>query len=178
MAPKPRPAAWRDALHGTAIGVSIVGIALFLMAVLTPPPQLPARQALPIDELKYRVLAAAGDIAFCDRDFYPVARLNGEQVSAIDRFPAIRKNAPKFSAILKHLGLAATTNFTPRQELAVYREFKKLAALPFMAASDGYAFEYHTAGGLKTTQLMAGMVSLTGNVTVTQREPSFLNCPI
>src|SRR5438128_772294 len=45
---------------------------------------------LTINQLKFKVVDAVGVPVFCDPDFYPVARLGGEQSNADSFYPQIR----------------------------------------------------------------------------------------
>lgn len=139
----------------------------------TPTPAV----ALPVAELKYRVMDAGGRIEFCDPDFYPVARAD-ESATAAQRIGDIQKDAQTYAAITKRVGTDA---------LAVYREWKALNALAFgqLSASQTHAFSYRSTGGPNATASktsgtqIEGTVDLFGKVDITRRTAAGpLNCPI
>src|SRR6267378_1485719 len=83
----------------------------------------PAPGGLTQAQLRYRIVDRFGRLLFCDPDYYPVARAD-EQALAHERLPEIQKDAPTFSAILSHLGIAPASSYTKDQELAIYRDWK------------------------------------------------------
>lgn len=147
-------------------------------ASATPAPAI----ALPVAELKYRVMDAGGRIEFCDPDFYPIARADETDV-ARQRIGEIQKDTDTYAAITKRVGTDA---------LAVYRDWKALNALTFGPLSFGgpslpqaYPFNYRSTGGpnataSKTTGTQVeGSVDLFGVVSIAKRTSTGpLNCPI
>src|SRR5439155_1009954 len=137
----------------------------------TPAPSLtpsPAPGGLSQAQLKYRLIDQFGRLLFCDPDYYPVAR-GDEQALAHQRLPDIQKDAPTFSAILSHLGIAPDATYTSEQELAIYRDWKMLNALRlepvsagfhFLVLSDGRTVDvspgHPTADGRRVGDLVAG----------------------
>src|SRR6267143_2726492 len=105
----------------------------------TSPTPSPAPGGLTQAQLKYRLVDQFGRLLFCDPDYYPVARAD-EQALAHERLPDIQKDAPTFSAILAHLGIAPAATYTNEQELAIYREWKMLNALRLESISAGFHF--------------------------------------
>src|SRR5712692_3897867 len=71
-----------------------------------------------IEQLKLAVTDAAGKPAYCDPDFYPIAREGGEQASAIARYSQIQADAEVYAAILGHEHLPGG-QLTDAQKLTV-----------------------------------------------------------
>jgi hypothetical protein len=135
---------------------------------------------LTIDQLKFKVIDAVGAPIFCDPDFYPIARLGGEQASADTYYPQIRANAEMYSAIVAHENLPSG-DLDEAQKLTVYRAFKRLRALVQTKTGDSYTFEIRvqTKGSNNAVELVAGSVRVDGLVTVTSRTASGMPpCPI
>lgn len=179
--------------HGERAGVltsvaRLLGLTAAVLAVACgasipaagPTPAAP----LPVAELKYRVMEAGGRIEFCDPDFYPIARAD-ERELARQHGADMRADPDTYAAIVKRVGT---------DELAVYREWKMLAALTLGPLSFGgptvgqtHAFSYRSTGTLGTatpaprrggTQI-EGNVDLFGAVKITKRaDVGPLNCPI
>src|SRR5881396_2561720 len=135
----------------------------------TPAPSLtpsPAPGGLSQAQLKYRLIDQFGRLLFCDPDYYPVAR-GDEQALAHQRLPDIQKDAPTFSAILSHLGIAPASSYTKDQELAIYREWKMLNALHLDQLGGGFHF-LAIFGSLSNQQgtRVDGTIDQRGNVTI------------
>lgn len=134
-------------------------------------------------DLKYRLInqLAGGSskaILYCDPDFYPVARLGIEQTKAPQQFPAIQQDQATFQAILTQLNLTGTTNFTPDQQVLIYREYKTLRALNLQPTTGGYTFQivYQTSSGIFQVN---GTIGSDGQITVQQNTAgSKPQCPI
>jgi hypothetical protein len=103
------------------------------------PTPSPAPGGLTQAQLRYRLVDQFGRLLFCDPDFYPVARAD-EQALAHERLPGIEQDAPTFSAILSHLGIALAASYTKDQELAIYRDWKMLNALRLEQVTSGFHF--------------------------------------
>jgi hypothetical protein len=128
-------------------------------------------------QLKYRLVDQFGRLLFCDPDYYPVARAD-EGALAHERLPEIQKDAPMFTAILSHLGIAAASSYTNDQELAIYRDWKMLNALRLEQASGGFHF-LAVFGTPQQANRVDGTIDERGNVTVASRTPSGQPpCPI
>ncbi len=143
------------------------------MACGTTVPGTPLKQY----ELEFRIFDQFGPPAFCDPDFYPIAREGGEQASAQSNYAQIRDNGELYSAIVEHEHLPAPpAELDDAQKLTLYRAFKKLRALAIKPASGGYSFDYTTADTLMHVQ---GIVSSDGTISVTSKtQGSRPNCPI
>ena len=150
-------------------------VILVVVAVACGSATTPLGAPLTIDQLKFQVIDRVGPPAFCDPDFYPVARLGGEQASATAAYPQIRADAELYSAIVAHEGLPAG-DLTDAQKLTLYRAFKKLRAITLTPSGDGYAFSYT----VDVTFLHAmGVVRKDGAVTALTTTPGARpNCPI
>jgi len=137
----------------------------------------PSGSALSQVELKYRLLAQVGPIDFCDPDLYPV----GREVTAPyvqQRLLAIQAgDAQTYQAILDHHGLTGT--LTEAQQMAVYTDYKQLAALPLTTAGDRYGFDYHVSqGASKEPVRTIGLIDRYGSISVQSRVPGMFACPI
>ncbi len=135
---------------------------------------------LTVDQLKFKVMDTVGVPVFCDPDFYPIARLGGEQASADTYYPQIRADAEVYSAIVAHENLPSG-DLDEAQKLTLYRAFKRLRALVLTKTDDSYSFEFRAEklGSNNTIELVDGSVLIDGVVTVTSRTPSGMPpCPI
>ena len=130
----------------------------------------PSPQPLAVAQLKYRVIDELGRPFFCDPDFYPVARAD-ERDLARQRFPELQKEAQTFGAIVARLKLTGPT-YTADEQLAIYREWKTLNALPLQPVSDVYGFAYIAEKASSIGERVEGRVSAEGRVTVLSRTPS------
>jgi hypothetical protein len=140
----------------------------------TPSPTpSPAPGGLTQAQLKYKVVAQFGRLSFCDPDFYPVARQD-EQAAADQRFPEIQRDAPTFSAILSHLGIAPASTYTSAQRLAIYREWKMLNALRLEPQGTSFHFNAIFEAGRSDQQgtRVDGTIDAFGQITVASRTPS------
>src|SRR6059036_3439719 len=164
---------------GTVTATAITGTIVPGVGTIPPnptpaasPTPSPAPGGLTQAQLKYRLVDQFGRLLFCDPDYYPVARAD-EQKLAHERLPDIQKDAPTFSAILAHLGIAPAASYTNEQELAIYRDWKMLNKLGLEQVSGGFHF-LQIFGSPSTQQgtRVDGTIDQRGNVTVTSRTPS------
>jgi hypothetical protein len=137
----------------------------------------PSPQPLTVPQLKYRVIDEVGRPWFCDRDFYPLARQDEREI-AQQRFAEVQRDTETFAVIVARLRLAPP--HTPDQQLAIYREWKTLAALELRPVSQGVSgFAYLAQRGDKAGESVEGSVSEHGRVTVSSRKAAGPpNCPI
>jgi hypothetical protein len=148
-----------------------------------PPPTTAAPSLTPVPgglgltELKYKLLAQFPDFFFCDPDYYPVARAD-ELDLARQRFPDLQANTEEFKVILAHNNLSGLTAFSDDQLLLIYREHKKLAAIPFEQTATGYHFQVQVAANQGQGDLVAGTIDGGGTIQVEQKTASFATCPI
>ena len=127
-------------------------------------------------EVKYRVIDELGRPWFCDPDFHPIARTD-ERELAVQRFPDVQKDTATFGAIRARLKLPGPA-FTGDEQLAIYREWKTLNALPLQRIGDTWAFAYLAQKGT-TGERVDGRVSIHGRVTVLSRTAAGAPpCPI
>lgn len=100
--------------------------------------------ALDIYQLKFKVMDEVGPPAFCDPDFYPIARSGGEQESADAAYAQIQANSQLYADIVAHENLPGPpASLDEAQKLTLYRAYKKLNALALKPAGGGaYAFDY------------------------------------
>ena len=157
----------------TATAITVIGTTPPITGTLPPNPTpaptttpSPAPGGLTQAQLKYRIVDRFGRLLFCDPDYYPVARAD-EQALAHERLPAIQQDAPTFSAILSHLGIAPASSYTKEQELAIYRDWKMLNAIRLDPVSAG--FHFTGVFGSPSTQQgtrVDGTIDQRGSITV------------
>ena len=129
-------------------------------------------------EMKFRVMDSVGQPAYCDPDYYPIARIGGEQANAIALYPQIRADAVTYSAIVAHEHLPSG-ELSDNQKLVAYRAWKLLRAVVLSpAGGDQFGFHY-TVATATAFEDVAGTVSTSGAVSTTSRQPGHRPmCPI
>jgi hypothetical protein len=135
---------------------------------------------LSVNQLKFKVLDAVGAPIYCDPDFYPVARSDGEKTNALAWYPEIKADAELYSAIASHENLPSG-ELTDDQKLTLYRAWKHLGALTLTQAGNEYSFSYRvlSKGGAASYLMVTGTVRVDGVVTVSSRTPTGAPpCPI
>ena len=128
-------------------------------------------------ELKYRVLELFPNPFACDPDEYPVARANAADL-AKTRFHELQANPEEFQAILRHTGISGSSTFSDAQILLIDHEHKKLRAISFEPAGNNYQFQLQLRESKQEGFLIKGVVDNDGAVTVQEREPSVITCPV
>jgi hypothetical protein len=156
----------------TMILVMVVGILVGCRGGTTTSPVVYSQP-----ELAYRLISNFGDAFYCDPDYYPVAREGQEEKNALDQFPVIRSNQAEFSAILKHLDLLDKSEYTTAEKVLIYQEHKKLTLAVQMTAS-GADYNFTLRVGEGQGERIDGVITQSGQITVTKRETSFNTCPI
>jgi hypothetical protein len=149
---------------------------------VTPGPlPTPADRELSTAELKYRLIDAFAPLTYCDPDQYPIAH-GDENEKATAQFPAIRSDAPTFSAIRDRLGIGADTTFGADQRLAIYREWKRLNAVVLTDAGGGrmgFDLVTETDPGMGQGTESKGTIDARGTIAIGTTAPAFLaGCPI
>lgn len=172
---------------GTASAVTVVPeFNTPLPPDFTPPPttSAPTDTSIPTlpgglgpIELKYRILEQFPDFFFCDRDFYPIA-VADEIDLAQQRFPEIQANHEVFDAILVKNNLSGQSTFTNDQKLLIYREHKKLAAIPLTLTGNQYQFQIQVAKTEGQGDIVNGQIDGLGNITVQETKSTIVTCPI
>jgi Hint domain len=151
-------------------------------ATAPSPTSSPASGNLTEAQLKYRIVERFGPLAFCDPDYYPVARAD-EQGLAHQRLPEIQKDPATFAAILVHLGISSNPPYSSDQELAIYRDWKMLNALRLDPAGGAFHFAGVFAGfGSPSTPAylrIDGTIDPRGGITIqSQASSGRPPCPI
>lgn len=153
-------------------------LALAACGASTP---IPVGTTLSVPQLKFAVMDSAGKPAYCDPDFYPIARVGGEEVSAVTNYPVIKADTPTYTAIVAHEHLPSG-ELTDAQKLVLYRAWKLIRAIPLPAEKDHFAFNYRTNQSTTNSalyQMVSGTVRVDGIVTIASRTSSTApNCPI
>ena len=135
---------------------------------------------LTMSQLKFKVIDSVGRPVYCDRDYYPIARVGGEQANAITQYPVIKADGEAYPAIVAHENLPAG-DLTDPQKLVLYRAWKLLQATPLAPAGADFSFSYRiqSTNGTASYLLASGTVRVDGVVTVSSRAPTGPpNCPI
>jgi hypothetical protein len=143
----------------------------------TPTPTPAPGQNYTPTQLKYLLLDHYGGDQFfyCDPDYYPVGR-GDEAERAVNIFPAIQNETEVFSAIVARKGLQPP--FPNETKLVIYREYKKLRAIPLASATgDTYGFSLQI-GTRGQGQRVSGIIRSDGVVQSEQSESAVLTCPI
>jgi Hint domain len=143
------------------------------------PAASPAPGGLSQAQLKLRIVDRFGPLAFCDPDFYPVARAD-EQALAHERLPDIQSDASTFGAILAHLGISTNPPYPADQELAIYRTWKMLNAFSLDQTSAGFRFNGVFTSPITQAEFrVEGTIDRSGVITVASQTPSGRPpCPI
>lgn len=139
----------------------------------TPTPGAPHTQP----QLKYLLLDHYGEdrFFFCDPDYYPVAR-GDELERAVSMFPEIEKDPDVFPAIIARKGLQPP--YSNATKLLIYREYKKLRAIPLdLLSGDVYSFSLQL-GDRVAGRRVSGTVRSDGTILSEQSEEAALTCPI
>ena len=176
------PPASPVASGATGSGIASPAATVVVVPVSTPgptprptPTRTPRPTVAPLQlvALRYRLVDQLGRPLFCDPDLYPVAR-SDEAVLATERLPAIRGDRPTYLAITAHLGIDPSATPTADQVLAIYREWKMLAALVLQPAGGGYRFDYvaASAGDATAGWHVAGTIDAAGTIAVQRRDAS------
>jgi hypothetical protein len=135
---------------------------------------------LSVNQLKFKVLDEVGPPVYCDPDFYPVARLDGEKTNALAKYSEIKGDAELYATIVAHEHLPSG-DLTDDQKLVLYRAWKLLRALTLTQAGSDYSFSLRvlSKGGTASYLMVTGTVRVDGVVTVGSRTPTGAPpCPI
>lgn len=158
-------------------------LSVFFLALVACGSAAPVPVGSPLTEaqLKFAVMDSAGKPAFCDRDFYPLARAGGEEASALANYPTIKADAQTYAAIVGHEHLPSG-DLTDDQKLVLYRAWKLIGAISLTKDGDQHKFSYRTNQTTTNSaqyQMVLGTVRVDGVVTITSREATGApNCPI
>ena len=131
-------------------------------------------------QLKFAVMDAVGHPVYCDPDFYPLARVGGEEASAVSMYTQIKADAEVYAAIVAHEHLPSG-DLSDAQKLVAYRSWKLLRAVALTQSGSDYSFQYRvqSKGGSAAYEMVGGTVRVDGVVTVIARTPTGApNCPI
>jgi hypothetical protein len=149
-----------------------------------PPDSVVKIELIPLPELRYRLMERFGRVFFCDPDSIPHVTIGREQRAAIQGFPDIANDTAAFQAMVKHLGFDKVAEFSDDQKVLLYREYKKLRwAVKLELQGDKVRFEVRVRkdplqfvgyNGFRIT----GLIDLDGAVSILDRVPEVLMCPI
>lgn len=172
------PPASPVASGATGSGIASPAATVVVVPASTPGPTptrtpRPTVTPLQVVALRYRLVDQLGRPLFCDPDVYPVAR-SDEATLAKERLAAIHDDRPTYLGITAHLGIDPSATPTADQVLAIYREWKMLAALVLLPAGGGYRFDYVAASAAAATAgwHVAGTIDAVGTITVQRRNTS------
>jgi hypothetical protein len=158
-----------------AMAVLIAGCGAAPVGTGTTP--TPSGSPLSQVELKYRLLAQVGPIAYCDPDSYPLGRMVTAAYVA-QRLASIQTtDGQTYQELLTHYKLTST--LTAAQQQTVYDDYKKLSALHLTAAGSRYVFDYSVGTGVNKQPIRTkGSIDQYGSITVDSRVAAFFTCPI
>ena len=125
---------------------------------------------LTVPQLKFAVMDSVGKPIYCDPDFYPVARLDGEKANAISMYPQIKADAETYAAIVAHEHLPSG-DLTDAQKLVLYRAWKLLRVVALTPTGNQYSFQYRVQSktGSAAYEMVSGTVRVDGVVSVSSR---------
>jgi len=135
---------------------------------------------LSVNQLEFKVLDEVGPPVYCDPDFYPIARLDGEKTNALAKYSEIKSDAELYATIVAHEHLPSG-DLTDDQKFVLYRAWKLLRALTLTQTGSDYSFSYRvlSKGGTASYLMVTGTVRVDGVVTVSSRAPTGAPpCPI
>jgi hypothetical protein len=159
----------------------LLSLLILTIVACGSPAAAPVGSPLTPPQLKFAVVDSAGKPDYCDSDFYPIARLGGEEANASTTYPTIKADAEAYTAILAHEHLPSG-DLTDAQKLVVYRAWKLLRALNLTQNGSDYAFEYRTGQSTSNSaqyQMVSGTVRVDGVVNIASRTPTGPKmCPI
>jgi hypothetical protein len=162
-----------------ALPFTLLTMVILLAGCLAPgmngPPQ--TNETYSPTELRYILLDSHNEslFFFCDPDYYPVSR-DEEQERALAAFPVIRDNTEEFDEIISRKGLEPP--FTNESILTIYREHKKLDAIPLVpAGNERYAFSLQLRER-EEGRRVSGIIRTDGVIVEEHSGPVFLTCPI
>jgi hypothetical protein len=144
----------------------------------TASPASPAPSGSDLAPLKEALLARFGPLAYCDPDFFPVAR-NDEASAAQEHLSQMRTEQATWAAISHAVGFDPSSTPTGDTLLAAYRNWKMLRAIELQPAGSGsYRFDatFHGASPSAASSEAAlthvtGTVASDGSIAVESQEP-------
>ncbi|HEV2249850.1 MAG TPA: Hint domain-containing protein [Candidatus Limnocylindria bacterium] len=176
--PAPQPVATATAISATSVPSAPAPSAVpSPTAAGTPPPTASptagpvASGALTLAQLKYRLVDRFGRLWYCDPDRYPVARADQDSL-AESRFGEVQRDAETFSAIVAHLGYVPSGTYSHAQKLAIYTDWKMLAALHLDPLAAAYHFAARFTADQQTGSLVDGTVDQRGQISVASQTAS------
>jgi Hint domain len=113
--------------------------------------------------LKEALLVRFGNLAYCDPDFYPIARTD-EASAAREHLGEMRADREAWAAIAGRLGFDPSTTPTGDALLAAYRQWKMLRAITLTPTTDGRHFDATFGQGSAGTAPSGGLVHVTGSI--------------
>jgi hypothetical protein len=159
----------------------LLSLLLLTIVACGSPAQAPVGSPLTLPQLKFAILDSVGKPDYCDPDFYPIARVGGEEANASATYPTIKADADVYAAVLAHEHLPSG-DLTDAQKLVAYRAWKVLRAVTLTQNGSEYSFEYRTAQSTSNSaqyQMVSGTVRVDGAVNITSRTPTSAKmCPI
>jgi hypothetical protein len=127
-------------------------------------------------QLRYLLLRHYPDFAYCDPDYYPVAR-NDEPSAADNWWASANHSSPEVSTIIAQHGYHEP--LTDDQRLTAYRDHKKLSAITMRTTPGGYVYELPTGTAIDAPDhTVVGLISFGGTVRETSRQARRGGCPI
>jgi Hint domain-containing protein len=146
-----------------------------------PPDPVVKIEVISFPDLRYRLMERFGPLFLCGE---PVPNPGRERRAAIRGFPDIVKETAAFQAMARHLGFDKVAEFSDDQKILLYSEYEKLLrAMKLDSQGDSVRFEVRVLkaspkpvwiNGFRIT----GLVDTRGAVTISDRMPEVLTCPV
>jgi hypothetical protein len=174
LTPPPTP----DTTPGGGVATAMVSTVVVEPSSLTPQPALPTPTLVPEPpltntQLRYDLIAALGQVAYCDPEDYPIPR-PGEPERAAQWFDQVDRASDEIRTIARVKQLGKLDALTAEQKVLVYRQHKMLSTIRLEACDGGYAFQFETVDNLRIT----GWTDGHGNLSDVRKEDWFISCPI
>jgi hypothetical protein len=151
------------------------------------PSSRPPRESVPFvkpveqPELRYRLLDRFGAF-LCPDDSGPAYNPLEKRKWMLESFSGVQKDNPTFRLIAQHLKLNGVAEFTPEQKIDAYHEYIKLTHIRLEPLLEKFEFslcgpdtESHRPG---VGAMTSGLIDPQGKVTVLQKQPCALVCPL
>lgn len=138
-------------------------------------PATPAARFKSMTELKYGLENSLGKAVFCG----PPVVTPDYSKTLITQFPMVAANSEEFPVILRRLGITSITTFTDQEKLAIVNEHNRLSGISLTAVAGGYRFIFRVRdNATKSAFVTEGIITATGEPTVTKKDPDLAGCPL
>lgn len=133
---------------------------------------------LTLTEMRYVIMTRFAPLRYCDPDSFPVAQEGGEERGARTWWATVDKTGEEVTAIRRHLGLVGG-ELTEPSVLRVYRDHKRLQAIPLEEDDGTFRFAVRTEADKRGEIATKGVISADGRIRITdQKRERSPGCPI